>query len=84
MRALGWDVRTNYSSNRGDYFEGFGHTGFTGTSLWIDPPSGTLVVVLTNRLHPDRKGNVVALRRRIASLVGGSIVTPPFPTRRKP
>jgi CubicO group peptidase (beta-lactamase class C family) len=83
LRALGWDVRTAYSSNRGELFEGFGHTGFTGTSLWIDPPSRTLVVVLTSRLHPDGKGNVIALRRRVATLTAESIVTAPFPGGRK-
>src|SRR5262249_46190716 len=53
LRALGWDVRTSYSANRGDLFAGFGHTGFTGTSLWVDPASRTAVVLLTNRVHPD-------------------------------
>jgi uncharacterized protein YbbC (DUF1343 family) len=79
LRALGWDVRTSYSANRGELFGGFGHTGFTGTSLWIDPPSQTAVILLTSRLHPNGKGNVVPLRRRVATLVAASIVKPPFP-----
>ncbi len=72
-RSYGWDVRTAYSSNRGDLFAGFGHTGFTGTSLWIDPPTKTTVIVLTNRVHPDGKGNVIRSRSRIATIVAGAI-----------
>jgi uncharacterized protein YbbC (DUF1343 family) len=79
QRALGWDVRTRYSSNRGERFGGFGHTGFTGTSLWIDPPSRTAVIVLTNRVHPNGKGNVVRLRSQIATIVADAIIAPPFP-----
>jgi uncharacterized protein YbbC (DUF1343 family) len=78
LRALGWDVRTRYSSNRGERFGGFGHTGFTGTSLWIDPPSRTAVIVLTNRVHPDGRGNVVRLRSQIATIVAEAIIAPPF------
>jgi CubicO group peptidase (beta-lactamase class C family) len=81
LRALGWDVRTRYSSNRGERFDGFGHTGFTGTSLWIDPPSRTAIIVLTNRVHPDGKGNVVRLRSHVATTVADAITTPPFPER---
>ncbi len=73
LRSPGWDVRTGYSSNRGERFGGFGHTGFTGTSLWIDPPSQTVVIVLTNRVHPNGKGNVVRLRSRIATIVADAI-----------
>jgi uncharacterized protein YbbC (DUF1343 family)/CubicO group peptidase (beta-lactamase class C family) len=68
QRAYGWDVRTEYSSNRGEHFGGFGHTGFTGTSLWIDPASNTAVVFLSNAVHPDGKGKVKALRGRVATL----------------
>jgi uncharacterized protein YbbC (DUF1343 family) len=78
-RALGWDVRTNYSRNRGELFAGFGHTGFTGTSLWVDPASRTAVVFLSNRVHPDGKGNVTRLRGAVATLVASSINRPPFP-----
>ncbi len=79
QRALGWDVRTAYSGNRGALFAGFGHTGFTGTSLWVDPPSRTAVVFLSNRVHPDGKGNVTRLRGQVATLVASSIVKAPFP-----
>jgi CubicO group peptidase (beta-lactamase class C family) len=71
LRAYGWDMDTNYSAPRGDRFpvgQSYGHTGFTGTSLWIDPTSRTIVILLTNRVHPDGKGNVTALRRIIANL----------------
>ena len=72
-RSYGWDVRTAYSSNRGDLFAGFGHTGFTGTSIWIDPPTKITVIVLTNRVHPDGKGNVIRLRSRIATIVARAV-----------
>lgn len=74
-RALGWDVVSSFSSNRGDLFPhgSFGHTGFTGTSLWIDPTSQTFVVFLSNRVHPDGKGDVGELRGRVASIVASSL-----------
>ena len=50
--------------------------------MWIDPPSQTAVIVLTNRVHPDGKGNVVRLRSRIATLAAAAIVEPPFPDGR--
>src|SRR5205814_691548 len=52
----------------------FGHTGFTGTSIWIDPSSDSFVVFLSNRVHPDGKGDVGRLRGRIASIVASSIM----------
>lgn len=72
-RGLGWDIATPFSSPRGLWFgpRSFGHTGFTGTSLWIDPESRTYVIVLTSRLHPDGKGgSPIRLRSEIASTVG--------------
>jgi uncharacterized protein YbbC (DUF1343 family) len=79
MRGIGWDVNTSFSSNRGDLFPvgTFGHTGFTGTSIWLDPPSETFVVLLTNRVHPNGKGDVTRLRSFVASIVAGSITDPP-------
>ena len=71
-RSLGWDVDTSYSAQRGTLFtkgEGYGHTGFTGTSIWIDPATKTATIVLTNRVHPDDKGNVTQLRRDIGTIV---------------
>src|SRR3989440_6829779 len=74
-RGLGWDIATSFSSNKGDLFPlgSFGHTGFTGTSLWIDPATDTFVVFLSNRVHPDGKGDVGPLRVRVASIVAGGI-----------
>jgi len=83
-RGIGWDIFTGYSANRGDLFPvgSFGHTGFTGTGLWIDPSSETFVVFLSNRVHPrlDPKhpADVSSLRGRVASVVAASIVDPPF------
>jgi uncharacterized protein YbbC (DUF1343 family)/CubicO group peptidase (beta-lactamase class C family) len=75
-RGLGWDIATTFSSNKGDLFPlgSFGHTGFTGTSIWIDPSSDTFVIFLSNRVHPDGKGDVGPLRGRVASIVAGSIL----------
>ncbi len=74
-RGLGWDIATTFSSNKGDLFPlgSFGHTGFTGTSMWIDPASDSFVIFLSNRVHPDGKGDVGPLRGRVASIVAGSI-----------
>jgi uncharacterized protein YbbC (DUF1343 family)/CubicO group peptidase (beta-lactamase class C family) len=75
-RALGWDVVSSFSSNRGDLFPlgSFGHTGFTGTSLWLDPASDTFVVFMSNRVHPDGRGDVGELRGRVASIVASSLM----------
>ncbi|HZZ79258.1 MAG TPA: serine hydrolase domain-containing protein [Gemmataceae bacterium] len=73
LRTYGWDMATGYSANRGDVFPkgvSFGHTGFTGTSIWIDPRSQTAVIFLSNRVHPDGKGNVTKLRARVATIAG--------------
>lgn len=75
-RSLGWDMASSFSANRGDIFApgSFGHTGFTGTSLWIDPASQSFVVFLSSRLHPGGKGEVGPLRGRIASIVAASMI----------
>ncbi|CDM65440.1 hypothetical protein PYK22_01441 [Pyrinomonas methylaliphatogenes] len=84
-RGLGWDMATAYSSNRGDLFPlgSFGHTGFTGTSIWIDPASETFVIFLSNRVHPDGKGDVTPLRGRVASIVAASITDLPVERARE-
>jgi uncharacterized protein YbbC (DUF1343 family)/CubicO group peptidase (beta-lactamase class C family) len=85
QRALGWDVSTSYSRNRGTGFprgKTFGHTGFTGTSIWIDPGSQTAVVFLSNRVHPDGKGNVNRIRGRVATLVAEAVGYKPTPEAR--
>ncbi len=75
-RALGWDVQTTFSSNRSELFPlgSFGHTGFTGTSIWIDPRSRTAVIFLSNRIHPQAKANINRLRGQVATLVAASII----------
>jgi uncharacterized protein YbbC (DUF1343 family)/CubicO group peptidase (beta-lactamase class C family) len=79
QRGLGWDMDSSYSSNRGELLPlgSFGHTGWTGTSLWIDPTTKTWIIILSNRVHPDGKGNATPLRARIATIVGSAIISPP-------
>lgn len=75
-RGLGWDIDTGYSSPRGNVFPlgSYGHSGFTGTSLWIDPFSKTFVIFLCNRIHPTERGpSVVPLRRTIGTLAAEAI-----------
>jgi CubicO group peptidase (beta-lactamase class C family) len=74
-RTPGWDIYSPYASNNGDLFglNTFGHTGYTGTSLIIDPDTNTAVILLTNRVHPDDKGSVVRLRALVANAVAGAI-----------
>ena len=82
-RAFGFDLDSAYSRPRGDLFPygSFGHTGWTGGFLWIDPSSRTFYLFLSNRVHPDGKGSVVALQRRLGTLVAASLrgvtFTPP-------
>ena len=77
VRGLGWDIDTTYSKNRGELFPigSFGHTGFTGTSLWLDPATKSYVVFLSNRVHPDGKGDVTALRSKIATVAAAALMT---------
>ncbi len=78
-RGLGWDINTSFSSNRGDLFPlgSFGHTGFTGTSIWMDRVSQTFYVFLSNRVHPDGKGDVGPLRAKVATVVASAIEDTP-------
>jgi uncharacterized protein YbbC (DUF1343 family) len=75
VRGLGWDIDTGFSSPRGELLPvgSFGHTGFTGTSLWVDPATRTFVIILSNRVHPDGKGNVTPLRARISTVIASGI-----------
>ena len=75
-RALGWDMKTGYSSNRGASMSdhAFGHGGFTGTALWIDPDTGLFVIFLSNRVHPDGKGSVNPLAGRIGTIAANAIL----------
>jgi uncharacterized protein YbbC (DUF1343 family) len=74
LRGLGWDIDSPYSSNRGDLFPigSYGHTGFTGTSLWIDPTSRSYVILLANSVHPHRGKSLVSLRNRIATVAAAN------------
>lgn len=78
-RSLGWDVYSGYASD-GDIFDSmaYGHTGYTGTSITIDPESDTAVILLTNRVHPDDKGAVSRLREVVANIVAASITDMKF------
>jgi CubicO group peptidase (beta-lactamase class C family) len=78
-RALGWDTPSKGSSS-GSYFSArsFGHTGFTGTSMWMDPERGLFVILLTNRVNPTRNNNRhVPLRRAVADAAQRSILDAP-------
>lgn len=79
-RTPGWDIFSAYASNNGDLFgpNTYGHTGYTGTSIIIDPDNDTSVILLTNRAHPEDKGEVVRLRSLVANAVAASI----YPTER--
>jgi uncharacterized protein YbbC (DUF1343 family)/CubicO group peptidase (beta-lactamase class C family) len=74
-RAGGWDLESHYSRPRGSLFPlgSYGHTGWTGTFLWIDPQSRTFYVFLSNRVHPDGKGDVTGLQRSLGTAVAESI-----------
>ena len=76
-RSLGWDNYSPYASNNGNLFhpkKTFGHTGYTGTSIVVDPVSKTAVILLAHRVHPADKGSVVRLRALVANTVAGAIV----------
>ncbi|GAP71621.1 beta-lactamase [Candidatus Symbiothrix dinenymphae] len=79
-RALGWDVRSDYASNTGDLLgkNTFGHTGYTGTSLVIDPDNEIAVILLTHRVHPKDAGEVVRLRSMVANAVAAAVNCPPL------
>jgi uncharacterized protein YbbC (DUF1343 family) len=74
-RGFGWDIDTGYSGPRGKIFPlgSYGHTGWTGTSIWIDPFSQSFVIFLSNRNHPTEKGNVGPLRARLGTLAAEAI-----------
>lgn len=75
LRGLGWDIDSPFSSNRGELLPvgSFGHTGFTGTSLWIDPVTNTYIIILTNAVHPRGGKSATALRAKIATAVADSL-----------
>jgi CubicO group peptidase (beta-lactamase class C family) len=77
LRTYGWDMATSFSSNRGEVFpkgKSFGHSGFTGTSMWFDPDGRSAVIFLSNRVHPDGKGNVTKLRGQVATIAAKALL----------
>ena len=78
-RSLGWDVSSAYASNQGDLLssEAYGHTGYTGTSIVIDPVNDLSIVLLCNSVHPVDASNVIRLRAQVANAVAASITNEP-------
>jgi uncharacterized protein YbbC (DUF1343 family) len=84
VRGFGWDIDSPLSSNRGELLPvgGYGHTGFTGTSLWIDPATKTYIVLLTNAVHMNalpakEKGSAASLRTKVATAVAVALALDP-------
>jgi uncharacterized protein YbbC (DUF1343 family)/CubicO group peptidase (beta-lactamase class C family) len=79
IRGFGWDIDSPFSSNRGELLPvgSFGHTGFTGTSMWIDPSTRTYVILLTNAVHPRGQGKAISLRAKVATTVAAAIPLAP-------
>ena len=89
VRGFGWDIDSPLSTNRGELLPvgGYGHTGFTGTSLWIDPATKTYIVLLTNAVHMNavhmnmlptkEKGSAISLRTKVATAVAAALALDP-------
>jgi len=75
LRGLGWDIDSPYSTNRGELFPigSYGHTGFTGTSIWIDPSTRSYVILLANSVHPDARPTLVPLRAKVATIAAAAV-----------
>ncbi len=75
LRGFGWDLDSPYSGNRGELFPigSYGHTGFTGTSIWIDPSTRTYVILLSNSVHPHRRPAITGLRGRVATAAAAGL-----------
>jgi len=75
-RGLGWDMDSGYSGNRGDVLPrgGFGHTGSSGTSIWIDPALDLVIVFASNAHYPADKGSTLPLEAKIANIVAGALI----------
>lgn len=75
LRGLGWDIDSPMSHNRGELLPvgSYGHTGFTGMSLWIDPTTNTYIILLTNAVHPRGQGSAISLRSKVATAVAASL-----------
>jgi uncharacterized protein YbbC (DUF1343 family) len=83
MRGFGWDINTAFSRPRGEIFPigSFGHTGFTGTSLWMDPGSNTFVILLANAIHPRGSPPISALRGQVATAAARALKLYPEPEK---
>ena len=80
VRGFGWDIDSPFASNRGEFLPvgSYGHTGFTGTSLWIDPSTQTYIILLTNAVHPrGHNSAMVSLRARVATAVAAALQLSP-------
>ena len=76
MRGFGWDIDSPFASNRGELLPvgSYGHTGFTGTSLWIDPTTQTYIIILSNAVHPrGGTGAMVSIRNRAATAIAAAL-----------
>jgi uncharacterized protein YbbC (DUF1343 family)/CubicO group peptidase (beta-lactamase class C family) len=75
LRGLGWDIDSPHSGNRGELFPigSYGHTGFTGTSMWIDPSSQTYVILLANSVHPNVRPALTPLRGKVATIAAAAL-----------
>ncbi len=75
LRGFGWDIDSPFSSNRGDFLPvgSYGHTGFTGTSIWIDPTTRSYIILLANAVHPRGKGNALGLRVKVATEIAAAL-----------
>jgi uncharacterized protein YbbC (DUF1343 family)/CubicO group peptidase (beta-lactamase class C family) len=75
LRGFGWDIDSPFSGNRGELFPigSYGHTGFTGTSIWIDPSTNSYVILLANSVHPHRGKNVTPLRGKVATAAAAAL-----------
>jgi uncharacterized protein YbbC (DUF1343 family)/CubicO group peptidase (beta-lactamase class C family) len=75
LRGLGWDIDSPYSSARGELFPigSYGHTGFTGTSIWIDPATRSYVILLANSVHPDARPPLSPLRSKLATIAAAAV-----------
>ena len=75
LRGLGWDIDSPYSRNRGELFPigSYGHTGFTGTSIWIDPSTKTYVILLANSVHPELRPAITPLRSKVATIAAAGV-----------
>lgn len=74
-RGFGWDIDSPYAGPRGELFPvgSYGHTGWTGTRIWIDPFSKTSTIFLSNRNHPDERGGVIALQHELGTLAARAV-----------